>query len=103
MRTLTIYVDYQTLQPLYWITRTDRRRLLDIGILTHRFTDDLEKRHEWPGGTPSSVFEPVSATFFNALEGRGGWRRESYELESRPPSDYQARRMLSANSLDRGH
>jgi len=44
----------------------------------------------------------VAASFFNALEGRGGWRRESYDLESRPPSDSEARRMLSANSLDRG-
>jgi len=102
VRSLTVYVDHQTLQPLYWITRTDRRRLLDVGVLLHRFSDDLDVQREWPGGVPSSVFEPVAASFFNALEGRGGWRRESYDLESRPPSDSEARRMLSANSLDRG-
>jgi hypothetical protein len=103
VRTITIYVDYQTQQPLYWITRTDRRRLLDIGVLAHRFTGDVPKYPDWPGGTPTLVFEPVAAAFYNALEGGGGWRRESYDLRSIPFDKDERRSMTTSMGLSRGH
>lgn len=103
IRTLTIYLDYETLQPLYWITRTDRRRLVEVGIFVHRFTGDVPGSAEWPDGTPSLVFEPVAAAFFNALEGRGGWLRESYDLSSLPVTPSQALRMTTSSALQRGH
>ena len=103
LRTVTIYVDYLTQQPLYWITRTNRRRLVDIGILAHRFSGDVFDYPEWPGGKQATVFEPVAAAFYNALAGQGGWRRESYDLRSIPFSDSKRRRMTSANALMRSH
>ena len=45
LRTVLIYLDYQTLQPLYWITRTDKRRLMEIGVMAHRFTGDGQDDH----------------------------------------------------------
>lgn len=102
IRTVTIYLDEQTLQPLYWISRTDRRRLVEIGVFAHRFTADVEAYPDWPGGFEAHVFEPVAAAFFNALAGEGGWIRESYQLDSLPFSDNARRDMLSADSLLRG-
>ena len=102
LRTVTIYIDYQTLQPLYWITRTGRRRLLDIGILVHRFSGDVAHYPEWPGGFPASVFEPVGASFYSAISGGGGWRRESYDLLSTPFGASERRVMTSADNLGKG-
>ncbi len=103
IRTLTIYVDYQTLQPLYWVTRTSKRRLVEVGILVHRYSNDREDPPTWPDGRPGAVFEPVAASFFNALAGRGGWLRESYGVTSLPYDDSQRRRMSTNHALQRGH
>ncbi|MEE8581067.1 MAG: DUF1329 domain-containing protein [Myxococcota bacterium] len=103
VRSLIVYIDYQTQQPLFWITRTDGRRLFDIGVLVHRFSGDVAGYPEWPGGTPALVFEPVAAAFFNALERAGGWRRESYDIRSLPFSEEKRRRMTSSVFLARGH
>ncbi len=102
VRTVEIWIDYQTQQPLYWITRTGRRRLLDIGILVHRFTGDIARYPEWPGGYQASAFEPVAATFYNASAGGGGWRREAYDLRSTPFSAAKRRAMTSADNLGKG-
>ncbi len=103
LRTVTVYIDYQTRQPLYWITRTDRRRLMGVGILAHRFSGDVIDYPEWPGGKQATVFEPVAASFYNALEGRGGWRRESFGLRSVPFSNNKRRVMTSSSALMRNH
>ncbi len=102
VRTLEIWIDRQTQQPLYWVTRTGRRRLLDIGILAHRFTGDVPAYPEWPGGFPASIFEPVASFYYNALAGGGGWRRESYDLRSTPFSTAERRQMTSADNLGKG-
>jgi hypothetical protein len=98
-----IYLDYQTLQPLYWITRTSRQRLLDVGALAYRFSDDAVDAPTWPDGTPTSIFIPVAAAFYDAGARAGGWRRESYELDTTPASRDQERRMMTSDSLTRGH
>jgi hypothetical protein len=103
IRSLTIYIDYQTLQPLYWITRTGKNRLVEVGILAHRFSADRRNAPPWPDGSPSRVFEPVAASFVNALAGRGGWLRESYELRSSPFTPSAVKRMTTTHSLDHGH
>jgi hypothetical protein len=103
VRTLTIYVDHQTQQPLYWATRGTKRRLVEIGILVHRYSGDVASYPEWPGGVPASVFEPVAAVFYNVMAGGGGWRRESYDLLSLPFPEAERRKMLSSDRLDRGH
>lgn len=103
IRTLTIYIDYQTLQPLYWITRADRGRLVEVGILVHRFTGDAPDYPAWSENEPTLVFEPVAASFFNALAGRGGWMRESYDLRSTPVSASTVDRMTTTGALIRRH
>ena len=102
MRSVEIWVDRQTQQPLYWISRTGRRRLFEVGIFVHRFSSDVPGYPEWPGGIPASIFEPVGAFFYDALSGGGGWRRESYDLDSTPFSEGEQRSMTSSDSLDRG-
>jgi hypothetical protein len=103
IRRVTIYIDHQTLQPLYWITRASRGRLIEVGILVHRFTGDVVEYPGWPGGVPAQVFEPVAASFFDALAGRGGWRRESYALTSLPASEPERQRVTTSDALLRGH
>jgi hypothetical protein len=102
IRTLTIFVDYHTLQPLYWITRTSRRRVIEVGILVHRYTGDLARYPDWPDGTQALVFEPVAAGFYNSLEGAGGWLRESYDLVSLPYSESERKKMTTSDGLQRG-
>ncbi len=97
-----IYVDYQTLQPLYWITQTSRHRLLDVGAFAYQFSDDLPEPPEWPGGLPTSVFLPVATAFYDAGAGAGGWRRESYRLDATPASRDEQRAMTTSDSLGRG-
>ena len=101
-RTLTVWIDYQTQQPLYVIVRGARRRLLDIGILVHRFSGDYAGYPEWPGGGQALVFDPVAAAFFDAGVGAGGWRRESYGSLAVPPDSDSIRRMTSSDFLLRG-
>jgi hypothetical protein len=102
VKALEVWIDYQTQQPLYWITRTGRRRLQEIGILAHRFSGDLAGYPEWPGGFQASVFEPVAAIFYDALSGGGGWRRESYDVSSTPFEPGERRGMTSADNLGKG-
>ena len=103
IHSLTIYIDHQTLQPLYWFSRTRSHRLVEVGILVHRFRGDGGE-----GGSPAPdsalrVFEPVAASFVNALAGRGGWLRESHALESTPVKASAIKRMTTTDALDRGH
>ncbi|HIG00318.1 MAG TPA: DUF1329 domain-containing protein [Myxococcales bacterium] len=103
IRTITIYIDYQTLQPLYWISHTGKKRLVEVGILVHRFSGDRPEEQRWPDDSPNRVFEPVAASFVNALAGRGGWLRESHSLESLPFTPSAVKRMTTTSALDRGH
>jgi len=103
IRSVTIYIDYQTLHPLYWISRTGKGRLVEVGILVHRFNGDRPDEPRWPDNTPNRVFEPVAASFVNALSGRGGWLRESHSLESLPFSPSSIKRMTTTDALSRGH
>ncbi len=99
---LTIYVDWQTQQPLYWITRKRSGLILEVGILVHRYSGDVAQYPEWPGGGLSLVFDPVAASFFSVSEGRSGWRRESYDVRSVPVDDAEIKRMTSTDALLRG-
>lgn len=100
---LIVYVDYQTAQPLYWITRSKRHRLLDIGILGYRYSNDRNPVPQWPGGITADVFEPVVATFFDAGQGSGGWRRESYDIVSTPFPPEKIFELTTSGKLMRGH
>lgn len=103
VRTMTVFVDFQTQQPLYWISRTGRRRIIDVGILASRYTGDIADYPRWPTGARTEVFEPVGAFFVNVLAGTGGWRRESYDIRSVPFTPNERRDMTTSATLDRGH
>ena len=102
IRAVEIWIDYQTRQPLYWITRASKRRIRDIGILLHQYSGDVAGYPEWPGGFQANVFEPVGASFYDALSGGGGWRRESYDTRSVPVDAAKRRVMTSADNLNKG-
>ena len=100
---LTLWVDWQTQQPLYFITRRANGLLVDIGILVHRFSGDIAEYPDWPDGRGRAlVFDPVAESFFSAGEGRSGWRRESYDVRSVPVSEEQLRVMTTTDSLVKG-
>jgi hypothetical protein len=102
---LTLWIDYQTQQPLYAMTR--RRGGpggLEVGILAYRYSGDLTRYPHWPGVEEPRVFDPVAAVFFDQADGGSGWRRESYDVSSVPPKDDELRELTSAGYLERrGH
>ncbi len=101
---LTLWIDYQTQQPLYVMTRRKvGQQLLEVGILLHRYSGDLSRYPAWPDGSKALVFDPVAAVFFDLADGGSGWRRESYDMTSVPPEDSELRRLTSPIFLDRGH
>jgi hypothetical protein len=101
---LTLWIDYQTAQPLYIMTR--RRgagELQEVGILVSRYSGDLTRYPRWPNGALARVFDPVAEVFYDTAEGGSGWRRESYDVLSVPPEESELRRLTSPGFLDRGH
>jgi hypothetical protein len=100
--TIFLYLDYQTQQPLYLITKRGRGLLVDVGILVHRFSGDVVTYPDWNDGEKAYVFDPVLASFHAARDG-SGWRRESYGARSTPLEASQIRRYLTSNYLARGH
>ena len=100
-QTITLYVDYQTLQPLYVITKASRGRILDVGIPLHRFSGDVLNYPSWPSGEESNVFDPVAEVFYRVSDD-SGWRRESYNTRSTPAEDRVRRRFMSTDFLVRG-
>ncbi|MGH0031357.1 MAG: DUF1329 domain-containing protein [Myxococcota bacterium] len=101
---LTLWIDYQTQQPLYYIAKLRRgSRVTEVGIQLHRFSGDLSKYPLWPDGSPANVFDPVGAVFFDAADGGSGWRREAYDTLSLPRDPEDLHRMSSPSFLERGH
>ena len=101
-QSIVIYVDWQTQQPLYVITRASRGRLLDVGIPVHRFSNDVINYPDWPNGERSSVFDPVAEVSYRVVDD-SGWRRESYDVRSTPAEERVRRRFTSTDFLVRGH
>jgi len=100
---LTLYVDYQTQQPLFYISRKRDRRILDVGILVHRYSGDRVEYPEWPGGRRALVFDPVAASFYGVIEGGTGWRRESYDVVSLPMEPSKMKGITSTTDLLKRH
>jgi hypothetical protein len=98
---ITLYVDYQTQQPLYLVTRGQRGRILDVGVAVHRFSDDTLNYPGWPSGDRASVFDPVAEVFYRVADD-SGWRRESYAVRSTLPEPRLQRRFTSTDFLVRG-
>jgi hypothetical protein len=101
---LTLWIDYQTAQPLYVVTRRrGGQQMEEVGILVSRYSGDLTRYPAWPGGAKANVFDPVAEVFYEVSEGGSGWRRESYDVVSVPPEESELRRFTSPGFLDRGH
>jgi len=99
---LTLYIDHQTRQLLYYVSRMKNRRIIDVGILGYRYSGDLVEYPEWPGGGRAVVFDPVVASFYGAIEGGTGWRRESYDVRSLPLEAGEMKDLTSTSSLLKG-
>ncbi len=97
---LTLYIDTQTQQPLYWITERRGDRRAGVGVLLHRWSGDLPGYPAWPDGEPAAVFDPAAAVFFDERDG-SGWRRESYDARSMPLTADELRHLTSSAFLER--
>jgi hypothetical protein len=97
-----LWIDWQTGQPLYYMAERPNRLLLDVGILVHRWSGDRTDYPDWPGVGRVGVFDPVAALFFDAGNGRSGWRRESYDLISIPVDPVELRKMSGVDALEHG-
>ena len=98
---VVLYLDYQTLQPLYLIKKRRGGRLLEVGIPVHRFSGDVFSYPDWPDGQDAWVFDPVAAVFARTQDA-SGWRRESYDVRSVPAKPSKQARFVSADFLLRG-
>jgi hypothetical protein len=98
---LTLYIDWQTQQPLYVVTKARRGRILEVGIPVHRYSDDTLDYPGWPNGESARVFDPVAEVFYRVGDD-SGWRRESYDVHSTPADPRLRRRFTSSDYLERG-
>jgi hypothetical protein len=98
---LTLYVDTETAQPLYWISARRGDPHVGIGILLHRWSGDQPGYPTWPDREPAAVFDPAAAVFYDERDG-SGWRRESYDARSTPLPEEELRYRTSSAFLERG-
>ncbi len=99
-----MYVDAQTLAPLYYASWEGRGQQLDVGMHVGRWSEEREGYPGWPGAKelPVRSIDSVGAAWAHVLED-GGWRRESWEIVSTPPKDSVLKRALSVGNLARQH
>jgi hypothetical protein len=97
---LILYVDLQTLQPLYMATYDRKGEMSNVGYYVSRWSEDREDYPRWPGDPEREirVLDSVGAAFANLSEA-GSWRRESWENVGTPPSDRAVKRMTSVGEL----
>jgi hypothetical protein len=95
-----LYVDLQTLQPLYIATFDEKNEMTNVGLYAGRWSEDREGYPRWPDdpARPVRVIDPAGAAFANLAES-GSWRRESWANVSTPPSDVEVKKLLSVNEL----
>ncbi len=100
---VTLWIDAQTSQPLYYISQRKNGFLLDIGILVHRYSGVRAGYPAWPGGERARVFDPVAASFYYVPGGGAGWLRESYDVTSVPVEPDKLRKLITTDELLKGH
>jgi len=95
-----LYVDLQTLHPLYVATFDEKGEMTNVGMYVGRWSEDREGYPRWPDDPerPVRVIDSVGAAFANLAE-RGSWRRESWTNVSTPPPDDEVKRLLSVTQL----
>ncbi len=99
---LVLYVDLQTLQPLYYLSYDSHNEALDVGMYAGRWSEDRPDYPKWPDdpARPVRVIDSVGASFANLGEG-GGWRRESWTATAIPPADDVLVKQVSVGNLTR--
>jgi hypothetical protein len=99
-----IYVDLQTLQPLFTATFDTRDEMTNVGIFASRWSETREDYPRWPDDAKREVrvLDSVGAAFANLAES-GSWRRESWDNVSTPPSDDELKRLTSTGQLTKRH
>lgn len=97
---MILYVDLQTLVPLYMASYDARGTLTDLGMYVGRWSGDREGYPAWPDDPerPVRVIDPVGAAFANLAQS-GSWRRESWEMVATPPPSHRVQRVISVNEL----
>lgn len=98
-----MYVDLQTLVPLYYMSYDDKNERIDVGYYVGRWSEDRPDYPRWPDdpARPVRVLDPTGAAFAN-LGQQGSWRRESWDMVSTPPDDAAVKRMISVAELTKG-
>ena len=101
---LMLYVDLQTLAPLYSVSWDAKDRVIDVGVFAGRWSEDRGDYPKWPDDPqrPVRVIDSVAAAFAN-LGTAGSWRRESWEIVSLPPPDEELQRMNGLTGLGQDH
>jgi hypothetical protein len=101
---MRLYVDLQTLSPLYQATFDVKGEMTNVGVFASRWSEDREGYPRWPDdpARPVRVFDSVGAAFANLAES-GSWRRESWDNVSTPPADDEIQRMTSTGQLTKRH
>jgi hypothetical protein len=101
---VVLYVDLQTLYPLYYQSWDSRDEPIDVGMYVGRWSETRPNYPPWPDdkGRPVRVIDAVGAAFAN-LQESGGWRRESWTIVSTPPSDRAVKKALSVSNLSKRH
>jgi hypothetical protein len=101
VKSVALWIDALTQQPLYWISNRGNGAVYEVGIFTSRFSADDVIDPKWAGsGTGFGVMLPVAQSFAVAGQG-GGWLRESYSLRSDPPDAEQVKDYLSTQGMGR--
>ncbi len=100
---MRLWVDLQTLYPLYYVAYDKKGEQIDVGYYVGRWSEDREDYPRWSDDPerPVRALDPVGEAFAN-LHLKGSWRRESWTIVSVPESDNAVRRTLSLRSLQRG-
>lgn len=98
-----LYVDLQTLEPLYLATFDKKDEMTNVGMYVGRWSEDRKGYPRWPDDPerPVRVIDSVGVSFANLAED-GSWRRESWEVVSTPLSDAAIQRLLSVSQLTKG-
>jgi hypothetical protein len=97
-----MWVDLQTMQPLYYSSYDENDERIDVGYFVGRWSEDRDDYPKWidDPSRPVRVVDSVGAVFINLKLG-SSWRRESYEMVSVPEKDSKVRRDISLQSLQR--
>jgi hypothetical protein len=100
---MVLYADLETLTPLYYMSWDSRDEAIDVGMYVGRWSEQREGYPRWPDDPerPVRVIDSVGASFAHVAD-IGGWRRETWEMVSTPPSDNEVRRLISVGGLTKG-